>query len=251
MTFAGNTQATVREHSRRRAACRPSAGRSLARTRRLPRASRDDPCSNALLEALACGLPAAYLRSGGHPELVGEAGIGFDEPEELPAVLARLRGRARRAPCRDPCAVARRGGRPLSRGAARMTASCGGVAAPSRHARRVRAGADRVVAGGVAALRRRRRLRLVDRRRPRAPDRDSAATRATTSRPRAWARFAKNAGRLPPRPLRRAAAALARVVAPARAQLLPRAAGHGRLSRVRSRLRDADDAMPRASTVCR
>ena len=37
-------------------------------------ASRDDPCSNALLEGLACGLPAAFLRSGGHPELVGEAG---------------------------------------------------------------------------------------------------------------------------------------------------------------------------------
>jgi glycosyltransferase involved in cell wall biosynthesis len=54
-------------------------------------ASRDDPCSNALLEALACGLPAAYLRSGGHPELVGEGGIGFDEAEELPGVLDRLR----------------------------------------------------------------------------------------------------------------------------------------------------------------
>jgi glycosyltransferase involved in cell wall biosynthesis len=53
-------------------------------------ASRDDPCSNALLEALACGLPAAYLRSGGHPELVGEAGIGFDEPDELPGILDRL-----------------------------------------------------------------------------------------------------------------------------------------------------------------
>ena len=54
-------------------------------------ASRDDPCSNALLEGLACGLAAAYLRSGGHPELVGEGGIGFDEAEELPAILARLR----------------------------------------------------------------------------------------------------------------------------------------------------------------
>ncbi len=53
--------------------------------------SRDDPCSNALLEALACGLPAAYLRSGGHPELVGDGGIGFGEPEELPSVLARIR----------------------------------------------------------------------------------------------------------------------------------------------------------------
>jgi glycosyltransferase involved in cell wall biosynthesis len=53
--------------------------------------SRDDPCSNALLEGLACGLPAAFLRSGGHPELVGEGGLGFEAPEELPAVLARLR----------------------------------------------------------------------------------------------------------------------------------------------------------------
>src|SRR5262249_46155878 len=52
--------------------------------------SRDDPCSNALLEALACGLPAAYLRSGGHPELVGDAGLPFDAPEAVPAVLERL-----------------------------------------------------------------------------------------------------------------------------------------------------------------
>lgn len=53
-------------------------------------ASRNDPCSNALLEALACGLPAAYLDSGGHPELVGEGGLPFTEKEELLAVLERL-----------------------------------------------------------------------------------------------------------------------------------------------------------------
>lgn len=53
-------------------------------------ASRDDPCSNALLEGLACGLPAAYLDSGGHPELVGDGGLPFREPEELPDVLVRL-----------------------------------------------------------------------------------------------------------------------------------------------------------------
>ena len=52
--------------------------------------SRDDPCSNALLEALACGLPAAFLESGGHPELVGEGGLPFREDEELPDVLDRL-----------------------------------------------------------------------------------------------------------------------------------------------------------------
>ncbi len=53
-------------------------------------ASRDDPCSNALLEGLACGLPAAFLQSGGHPELVRDGGIGFNDAEELPAVFGRL-----------------------------------------------------------------------------------------------------------------------------------------------------------------
>ncbi len=52
--------------------------------------SRDDPCSNALLEALACGLPAAFLASGGHPELVGDGGLPFEADEELPDVLDRL-----------------------------------------------------------------------------------------------------------------------------------------------------------------
>lgn len=53
-------------------------------------ASLDDPCSNALLEALACGLPALYRRSGGHPELVGEAGVGFEAPQDAPRALRRL-----------------------------------------------------------------------------------------------------------------------------------------------------------------
>jgi glycosyltransferase involved in cell wall biosynthesis len=53
-------------------------------------ASLDDPCSNALLEALACGLPALFRRSGGHPELVGDAGVGFDGPGDAVAALDRL-----------------------------------------------------------------------------------------------------------------------------------------------------------------
>jgi glycosyltransferase involved in cell wall biosynthesis len=53
-------------------------------------ASVDDPCSNALLEALACGLPALFRESGGHPELVGEAGVAFDGPEDAPRGLERL-----------------------------------------------------------------------------------------------------------------------------------------------------------------
>jgi glycosyltransferase involved in cell wall biosynthesis len=50
-------------------------------------ASHRDPCSNALIEALSCGLPAIYHDGGGHPELVGHGGLGFREPEEIPSLL--------------------------------------------------------------------------------------------------------------------------------------------------------------------
>jgi glycosyltransferase involved in cell wall biosynthesis len=53
--------------------------------------SRNDPCSNALLEALACGLPAVYLASGGHAELAGAGGLPFERDDELPKVLEQLR----------------------------------------------------------------------------------------------------------------------------------------------------------------
>jgi glycosyltransferase involved in cell wall biosynthesis len=90
LTFAGNTEQAFR----RTRVVAPVPSAELAELLRAQdvflAASQDDPCSNALLEALACGLPAVFRRSGGHPELVGDAGIGFDEPEEVPEALARL-----------------------------------------------------------------------------------------------------------------------------------------------------------------
>ena len=53
-------------------------------------ASRNDPCSNSLVEALACGLPAIYLDSGGHPELAGAAGLAFEKAEQIPDLLDRM-----------------------------------------------------------------------------------------------------------------------------------------------------------------
>jgi glycosyltransferase involved in cell wall biosynthesis len=89
-TFVGRSEASFR-HIRTIA---PVASRELAGLLRQHdiyiAASLHDPCSNALLEALACGLPAVYAQSGGHQEIVGEAGFGFPAPESIPVLLDRL-----------------------------------------------------------------------------------------------------------------------------------------------------------------
>ncbi len=89
-TFVGRTK----ERFRRARGLPPVPSGELAELLRahdvFVAASEDDPCSNAVLEALACGLPVLYRDSGGHPELVGEAGLPFREREELPALLDRL-----------------------------------------------------------------------------------------------------------------------------------------------------------------
>ncbi len=92
VTFVGRTQARFE----RIRSIGPLASGELAEILRRQDVylalSFDDPCSNALLEALACGLPAVFRRSGGHPELVGEAGVGFDDDEQLGDALDRLVG---------------------------------------------------------------------------------------------------------------------------------------------------------------
>jgi glycosyltransferase involved in cell wall biosynthesis len=53
-------------------------------------ATEHDAYSNALVEALSCGLPALYFDSGGSGEAVKEAGFAFGEPGEIPGLLDRL-----------------------------------------------------------------------------------------------------------------------------------------------------------------
>jgi glycosyltransferase involved in cell wall biosynthesis len=64
----------------------------------------NDPCPSLVIEAMACGLPVVYPKSGGVPELVGEeAGVGVEhpdsferdeppEPEALAAALTEVLG---------------------------------------------------------------------------------------------------------------------------------------------------------------
>jgi glycosyltransferase involved in cell wall biosynthesis len=53
-------------------------------------ASRNDPCSNSLLEAMHCGLPALGHKSGGHPEIIGNGGLLFSEKEQIPDLLDKI-----------------------------------------------------------------------------------------------------------------------------------------------------------------
>jgi glycosyltransferase involved in cell wall biosynthesis len=53
--------------------------------------SRTEGLSNALLEAMACGLPCVATKVGGNPELVKEGQSGFLVPSEEPeAIAARI-----------------------------------------------------------------------------------------------------------------------------------------------------------------
>jgi len=46
-------------------------------------ASQNDPCSNSLIEALHCGLPAVARNDGGHPEITGKAGVFFKDKNDV------------------------------------------------------------------------------------------------------------------------------------------------------------------------
>lgn len=52
--------------------------------------SINDACSNSLIEALHCGLPAVVRNSGGHPEIVGNAGVTFEGEDDILGVIERI-----------------------------------------------------------------------------------------------------------------------------------------------------------------
>jgi glycosyltransferase involved in cell wall biosynthesis len=74
----------------------------------------NDPCPNAVLEAMASGLPILYSASGGVPEQVGlEAGVGLPVPQTFdrdvaPEPVAIAEGMSRIIQGREQMAAAAR-----------------------------------------------------------------------------------------------------------------------------------------------
>jgi glycosyltransferase involved in cell wall biosynthesis len=95
MTFVGNSPIRFRNIRHVPPCGSAEVARHLKDNDLFVAASLSDPCSNSLIEALACGIPAVARRDGGHPEIVGEAGLLFDEAAEVPDLVERIVARYR------------------------------------------------------------------------------------------------------------------------------------------------------------
>ena len=83
MTFAGNSPIKFKNIKHIQPVSSPKLAEILKQHDIYITASRDDPCSNSLIEALSCGLPAIALNSGGHPELIQQGGKLFNHQQEI------------------------------------------------------------------------------------------------------------------------------------------------------------------------
>jgi len=71
-------------------------------------ASQNDPCSNSLIEAQSCGLICLALNSGGHPEIIKEKDLLFENELDFFKILTNLDTKplARETETRKPKKVA-------------------------------------------------------------------------------------------------------------------------------------------------
>lgn len=90
LTFVGRTQAELKNAKTIPAVPSEGLAQILKQHDIYIAPSQDDPCSNALIEALSSGLPAVYLNSGGHPELVKEGGAPFTSTEDLIQAIEKV-----------------------------------------------------------------------------------------------------------------------------------------------------------------
>jgi len=83
MTFVGNSPAQFKNIRHIERVCSEKLAKILKEHDIYITASQKDPCSNSLIEALSCGLPAIALNNGGHPELVQTGGELFNGKQDI------------------------------------------------------------------------------------------------------------------------------------------------------------------------
>lgn len=92
MTFVGNSPIKFKNIK----IIRPLSSKQLASTLQqhhiYTTASKNDPCSNALIEAMSCGLPAVAINSGGHPELIKKGGELFQDKNNILKIISQVAG---------------------------------------------------------------------------------------------------------------------------------------------------------------
>ncbi len=93
MTFCGNSPVTFKNIKHIKALPSNELAAVLKAHDIFISASENDPCSNSLIEALHCGLPALAYHDGGHPEIIKNAGLTYRDPKEIEACLKTITSR--------------------------------------------------------------------------------------------------------------------------------------------------------------
>ncbi len=90
MTFVGNTPINFKNIKHKKPLNSLNLAKELRKNDIFITASRDDPCSNSLIEGIHCGLIPLVRNSGGHPEIVKNKEFIFKNNEDLLNKLNKL-----------------------------------------------------------------------------------------------------------------------------------------------------------------
>lgn len=90
MTFIGNSPTTFKHIRYLPPMCAMELAKELKKSDIYITASEKESCSNALIEAMQCGLPAIAIHDGGNPEIIKNGGETFSSNEEIIPLLEKI-----------------------------------------------------------------------------------------------------------------------------------------------------------------